>query len=214
MTQIFLEYLKTQLTGLHSDGLYKSERVIVSKQAGEIELTTGEKVLNFCANNYLGLANNAELVETGKLALDRYGYGMASVRFICGTQEEHKQLEGKISSFLKMEDTILYSSCFDANKTIADVYAASGVMIDPHTAVALAGSRSDNHNDNVANIILSTAHPAKFPDAVEKATGHKPHMPSELSALFDLDEFFSVLPNDLETVEEFIKATTRANHNN
>ncbi len=115
MTQIFLEYLKTQLTGLHSDGLYKSERIIVSKQAGEIELTTGEKVLNFCANNYLGLANNAELVETGKLALDRYGYGMASVRFICGTQEEHKQLEGKISSFLKMEDTILYSSCFDAN---------------------------------------------------------------------------------------------------
>ena len=73
MTQIFLEYLKTQLTGLHSDGLYKSERVIVSKQDGEIELTTGEKVLNFCANNYLGLANNAELVETGKLALDRYG---------------------------------------------------------------------------------------------------------------------------------------------
>ena len=115
MTQIFLEYLKTQLTGLHSDGLYKSERVIISKQDGEIELTTGEKVLNFCANNYLGLANNAELVETGKLALDRYGYGMASVRFICGTQEEHKQLEGKISSFLKMEDTILYSSCFDAN---------------------------------------------------------------------------------------------------
>ena len=99
-------------------------------------------------------------------------------------------------------------------KTIADVYAASGVMIDPHTAVALAGSRSDNHNDNVANIILSTAHPAKFPDAVEKATGHKPHMPSELSALFDLDEFFSVLPNDPETVEEFIKATTRANRNN
>ncbi len=115
MTQIFLDYLNTQLTGLHSNGLYKSERVIVSKQAGEIELTTGKKVLNFCANNYLGLANNAELVATGKRALDRYGYGMASVRFICGTQEEHKQLEGKISNFLKMEDTILYSSCFDAN---------------------------------------------------------------------------------------------------
>jgi len=115
VTQIFLDYLNTQLSGLHSNGLYKSERVIVSKQAGEIELTTGKKVLNFCANNYLGLANNADLVETGKRALDRYGYGMASVRFICGTQEEHKQLEGKISSFLKMEDTILYSSCFDAN---------------------------------------------------------------------------------------------------
>jgi glycine C-acetyltransferase len=115
MTQIFLDYLNTQLTGLHVNGLYKSERVLVSKQAGEIELATGEKVLNFCANNYLGLANNAELVEAGKRALDRYGYGMASVRFICGTQEEHKQLEGKISSFLKMEHTILYSSCFDAN---------------------------------------------------------------------------------------------------
>ncbi|MCK5517246.1 MAG: hypothetical protein KAI39_10255, partial [Desulfobulbaceae bacterium] len=99
-------------------------------------------------------------------------------------------------------------------KTIADVYATSGVMIDPHTAVALASSRCGNHSDNVANIILSTAHPAKFPDAVKKATGHKPHMPSELSALFDLDERFSVLPNDLETVEGFIKATARANRNN
>ena len=87
-------------------------------------------------------------------------------------------------------------------------------MIDPHTAVALVGSRCGNKNDNVANIILSTAHPAKFPDAVEKATGHKPHMPSELSALFDLDEFSTILPNDLETVERFIKAAARANRNN
>jgi len=91
-------------------------------------------------------------------------------------------------------------------KTIADVYAASGVMIDPHTAVALAASRYGNQDDNVPNIILSTAHPAKFPDAVEKATGHKPHMPSELSSLFDLSERFSVLPNDLDAVEGFIKA--------
>jgi len=99
-------------------------------------------------------------------------------------------------------------------ETIADVYAASGVMIDPHTAVALAGSRCSNQNDNVANIILSTAHPAKFPDAVEQATGHKPHMPPELSALFALGERFTVLPNDLETVEGLIKATARANRNN
>jgi threonine synthase len=84
-------------------------------------------------------------------------------------------------------------------------------MIDLHTAVALVGSRCGNQNDNVANIILSTAHPAKFPDAVEKATGHKPHIPSELSALFDLGERFNVLPNDLETVEGFIKANARAN---
>src|SRR6185436_8356588 len=98
-----------------SAGLYKSERVITSTQSAEIAVAGGAKVLNFCANNYLGLADNEALREAGKAALDRYGYGMASVRFICGTQEEHKALEAKISAFLGLEDTILYSSCFDAN---------------------------------------------------------------------------------------------------
>ncbi|MBB2753795.1 UNVERIFIED_ORG: glycine C-acetyltransferase [Rhizobium aethiopicum] len=115
MTSPFLSHLRTEISALKDAGLYKSERVISSKQAGEIAISTGERVLNFCANNYLGLADNEELAAAGKQALDRYGYGMASVRFICGTQEEHKQLEARISSFLGMEDTILYSSCFDAN---------------------------------------------------------------------------------------------------
>ncbi len=115
MTSAFLSHLRSELEGLKTAGLYKSERVITSKQAGEIAVASGDRVLNFCANNYLGLADNAELAEAGKQALDRYGYGMASVRFICGTQEEHKQLEARISSFLGLEDTILYSSCFDAN---------------------------------------------------------------------------------------------------
>ncbi|ARM89301.1 2-amino-3-ketobutyrate coenzyme A ligase [Rhizobium sp. CIAT894] len=115
MTKAFLSHLQSELASLRDAGLYKSERVITSKQAGEIAVVSGERVLNFCANNYLGLADNEELAEAGKQALDRYGYGMASVRFICGTQEEHKQLEARISSFLGMEDTILYSSCFDAN---------------------------------------------------------------------------------------------------
>ncbi|MBD9651834.1 glycine C-acetyltransferase [Ensifer sp. ENS09] len=115
MSDRFLSHLRSELEGLKSSGLYKSERVITSKQAGEIAVASGERVLNFCANNYLGLADNEELAVAGKQALDRYGYGMASVRFICGTQEEHKQLEARISSFLGMEDTILYSSCFDAN---------------------------------------------------------------------------------------------------
>jgi glycine C-acetyltransferase len=115
MTKAFLSHLTTELASLKEAGLYKSERVITSKQAGEIAVASGERVLNFCANNYLGLADNEELAEAGKKALDRYGYGMASVRFICGTQEEHKELEARISSFLGMEDTILYSSCFDAN---------------------------------------------------------------------------------------------------
>ncbi|NTS33791.1 glycine C-acetyltransferase [Phyllobacterium sp. BT25] len=115
MTKPFIDHLSHELAQLKETGLYKSERVIVSKQAGEIEISTGAKVLNFCANNYLGLADNEELASAAISALDRYGYGMASVRFICGTQEEHKQLEARISSFLGLEDTILYSSCFDAN---------------------------------------------------------------------------------------------------
>ena len=115
MTKTFISSLSDELETLKSSGLYKSEHVITSKQGSEIEIDSGQHVLNFCANNYLGLANSEDLIAAGKAALDRYGYGMSSVRFICGTQEEHKQLEAKISTFLGMEDTILYSSCFDAN---------------------------------------------------------------------------------------------------
>jgi len=114
MAADFRNHLATELDGLKAAGLYKSERVISTMQSAEIE-ADGRRLLNFCANNYLGLADNAELRETAKAALDRYGYGMASVRFICGTQEEHKQLEARISGFLGFEDSILYSSCFDAN---------------------------------------------------------------------------------------------------
>ncbi|MBZ9844586.1 glycine C-acetyltransferase [Mesorhizobium sp. CA5] len=114
MSKAFLSHIDSELQGLKSAGLYKSERVISSMQSAEIEVG-GEKVLNFCANNYLGLADSPDLRDAAKHALDRYGYGMASVRFICGTQEEHKQLEATVSSFLGMDDTILYSSCFDAN---------------------------------------------------------------------------------------------------
>ncbi len=111
----FYAGLQKQLDDLKKEGLYKSERVITSQQQADIKVTTGEEVLNFCANNYLGLANAPELIEEGKRALDEYGYGMASVRFICGTQAVHKQLEKRMSEFLGMDDTILYSSCFDAN---------------------------------------------------------------------------------------------------
>lgn len=115
MTTSFLSHIDAELKELKAAGLYKSERVITSMQSAEIEVAGGGKVLNFCANNYLGLADSAELRQAAKTALDRYGYGMASVRFICGTQEEHKQLEARISAFLGLEDTILYGSCFDAN---------------------------------------------------------------------------------------------------
>ena len=115
MNQSFLDNLQSQINELHEVGLYKDERVIDSQQQADIHVTTGENVLNFCANNYLGLANHPELIKAGRDALTEWGYGMASVRFICGTQAVHKQLEQRISNFLKMEDTILYGSCFDAN---------------------------------------------------------------------------------------------------
>ncbi len=114
MSRTLDSHLRGLLSQIEHDGLTKRERVIHSTQSAQIEVG-GRRVLNFCANNYLGLADSEELREAAKAALDRYGYGMASVRFICGTQEEHKQLEARLSRFLGMEDTILYSSCFDAN---------------------------------------------------------------------------------------------------
>jgi len=109
------KHLRSELDGLKSTGLYKTERVITSKQAGTVALSTGQDVINLCANNYLGLSDNADLIKAGQDTLERYGYGMSSVRFICGTQSVHKDLEARLSSFLGFEDTILYSSCFDAN---------------------------------------------------------------------------------------------------
>lgn len=115
MNQGFNDYLQQQLDDVTEQGLFKSERVISSQQQADIRLTDSEHMLNFCANNYLGLANHPDLIAAAKAGLDSHGFGMASVRFICGTQDIHKQLETKLSEFLGMEDTILYSSCFDAN---------------------------------------------------------------------------------------------------
>ncbi len=115
MTKDFIDHMTRELDMLMQSGLYKNERVITSKQAGTVALDNGNEVINLCANNYLGLSDHPDLIEAGREALSRYGYGMSSVRFICGTQEEHKELEARLSSFLGFEDTILYSSCFDAN---------------------------------------------------------------------------------------------------
>jgi len=115
MTQAFIDHVRHELASLREAGLSKDERIIVSQQQADIEVASGEHVLNFCANNYLGLANHPELIKAGQQALAEHGYGMASVRFICGTQDVHKELEKRLSGFLGMQDTILYSSCFDAN---------------------------------------------------------------------------------------------------
>ena len=108
-------HLQTEIENVKKAGLYKPERIITSPQSADITVTGGAHVLNFCANNYLGLADRPELIAAAQAALHKYGFGMASVRFICGTQDIHKELESRISAFLGMEDTILYSSCFDAN---------------------------------------------------------------------------------------------------
>ncbi|MGH8428322.1 MAG: glycine C-acetyltransferase [Gammaproteobacteria bacterium] len=109
-----LDFLDRALEDLKTEGLFKSERILTGPQGAEIDVG-GRRVINLCANNYLGLASHPELVETAKQALDRYGYGMASVRFICGTQDVHRELERKTAEFLGVEDAIIYSSCFDAN---------------------------------------------------------------------------------------------------
>ncbi len=115
MTDSTRQHYQDILNGIEEEGLYKKERVIVSPQKATIEVKGGKQVLNMCANNYLGLADNPTIIQAAKESFDKWGYGLSSVRFICGTQEIHKVLEQKISDFLEMEDTILYTSCFDAN---------------------------------------------------------------------------------------------------
>ena len=115
MSTAFYQQIQHQIEEVKTEGLYKSERIITSAQKAAVSISTGQDVLNFCANNYLGLANHPALIEAAKKGMDEHGFGMASVRFICGTQDSHKELEQKLSIFLGQEDTILYTSCFDAN---------------------------------------------------------------------------------------------------
>lgn len=115
MSKRFHSEIRKQLDTIVGSGTYKTERILASPQSPEITLTNGHKVINFCANNYLGLSNHPEVIKAAQKAMEKWGFGLSSVRFICGTQEIHKELEAKVSSFLGMEDTILFSSCFDAN---------------------------------------------------------------------------------------------------
>jgi len=144
----FLADLHTRTEDLRDQGLFKSERVIASPQSAHIRLSDGTTVLNLCANNYLGLADHPVLVEAAKAALDAYGYGMASVRFICGTQTVHRQLEERVSAFLGTDDTILYSSCFDANTGLFET------ILDENDAVI---SDALNHASVIDGIRLCKA---------------------------------------------------------
>ena len=147
MSSSFYSHIDTQLDEIKSAGLYKRERVISSAQSSKI-VAEGQAVVNLCANNYLGLSNNSDLVSTAKQSLDSHGFGLSSVRFICGTQDLHKTLEARISSFLGTEDTILYSSCFDANGGLFETLMA------PEDAII---SDSLNHASIIDGIRLSKA---------------------------------------------------------
>ncbi len=122
-------HLQQELESIREAGLYKNERIITSAQDAEITVSTGEKVLNFCANNYLGLSNHPVLIKAARDAMDSHGFGMSSVRFICGTQDLHKELEQQIADFFGMEDTILYAACFDANGGVFEPLLTAGDAI-------------------------------------------------------------------------------------
>jgi glycine C-acetyltransferase len=201
MTSAFLSHLRSELEDLKKAGLYKSERVITSKQSGEIEVASGARVLNFCANNYLGLADNEELAEAAKTALGRYGYGLASVRFICGTQEEHKQLEARISSFLGMEDTILYSSCFDANGGLFET------LLGEEDAVI---SDALNHASIIDGIRLSKAKRLRYAnndmaaleEELKKAEGSRFKLIAT-DGVFSMDGIVANLPGVCDLAEKY-----------
>ena len=147
MRDRFLEHIRTELTAIRESGLYKRERLIDSPQGAVIRLASGQEVLNFCANNYLGLSDHPQVVAAAHAALDRWGYGMSSVRFICGTQTIHTELEDRLTTFLGTEATILYGSCFDANGGLFEIFTEEDAII----------SDSLNHASIIDGVRLSKA---------------------------------------------------------
>ena len=147
---------QTEIDTIKESGLYKAERVIVTQQSAEIAVDSGQQVINFCANNYLGLANHPDLIEAAQQGIAKYGFGLASVRFICGTQDIHKQLEQRIAEYLQTEDTILYAACFDANAGLFET------LLDAECAII---SDQLNHASIIDGIRLCKAQRHRFKHA-------------------------------------------------
>jgi len=156
MYKEFKTFLQSELGAIEEAGLFKKERVIVTPQKADIKVSSGQEVLNFCANNYLGLSNNPELIDAAKKALDERGFGMSSVRFICGTQDLHIELEKKISEFFGTEDTILYAACFDANGGVFEP------LLNEEDAII---SDSLNHASIIDGVRLCKAHRYRYANA-------------------------------------------------
>src|ERR1700723_2937150 len=190
---------ETQLLGIREAGLYKSERILASPQNPRVDLPDKKSVLNLCANNYLGLADHPEVVKAAHEALDRWGYGLSSVPFICGTQEVHKELELRLSKFLGMEDTILYSSCFDANGGLFEA------LLDAQDAIV---SDELNHASIIDGIRLSKAQRFRYRngdmDDLErnlKEASHARRILIATDGVFSMDGYIAKLPEICDLAE-------------
>lgn len=201
MMGTFTEQLQQTLQQIREAGTYKSERVIDTPQDAHIRVTGGREVLNMCANNYLGLAEHPEIIKAAHEALDRWGYGMASVRFICGTQGIHKQLENAISKFLGTEDTILYSSCFDANGGLFET------LLGPEDAII---SDELNHASIIDGIRLCKAQRHRYrnndmqdlEEKLKEASGAR-HRMIATDGVFSMDGYIANLPAVCELADKY-----------
>jgi len=190
-----------RLEELRAEGLYKSERVIASMQAGEVRLADGRAVVNLCANNYLGLADNPEVIAAAHDALDRYGFGMASVRFICGTQEEHKALEARIAGFLGKEDAILYAAAFDANAGLFET------LLGPEDAII---SDALNHASIIDGVRLCKAERYRYANrdmadlerCLKEAAGAR-HRMIATDGVFSMDGYYAPLDEICDLAERY-----------
>lgn len=190
-----------RLAGLRDEGLYKVERVIASPQSGQVVLQGDGQAINLCANNYLGLADHPDLIAAGRAALERYGYGMASVRFICGTQEEHKALEARIAGYLGMEDSILYSSCFDANTGLFET------LLGPEDAII---SDALNHASIIDGVRLCKAQRLRYANSdmadlerqLQAAAGAR-HRLIATDGIFSMDGYMAKLEEICDLADRY-----------
>ncbi len=201
MYQEVSEFLSEKLSGIEAAGTFKRERLITSAQQAEISVSTGSTVLNFCANNYLGLANHPDILKAAHEALDRWGFGLASVRFICGTQSIHKELEERLSQFLGTEDTILYSSCFDANGGLFET------LLEAQDAII---SDELNHASIIDGIRLSKAARYRYKNGdmedleaqLKQASGAR-HRLIATDGVFSMDGYIAKLPQICDLADKY-----------
>lgn len=221
----FLESLTSELETIKNEGLYKTERIIASQQSSKI-LANGKELLNFCANNYLGLSNNPEVIKASQDMTEERGYGMSSVRFICGTQDIHKQLEEKISTFLGMEDTILYAACFDANGGVFEpLFTAEDAIISDelnHASIidgvrlckaARYRYKNNNMQDLEAQLIAASEKNHRFKIIVTDGVFSMDGIVADLKGVCDLaDKYDALVMVDDSHATGFIGKTGKGTH--